>query len=100
MILGLVLMGFDQVTDVTSPVYAQTSSSCDRFVVSPSDCSPPNSFSPLPDDSSAANEDDNKDRNSRENDDADNSESRNEDKKSGDIESEIPSTVGSGVPFP
>ena len=90
MILGLVLMGFDQVTDVTSPVYAQTSSSCDRFVVSPSDCSPPNSFSPLPDDSSAANEDDN----------ADNSESRNEDKKSGDIESEIPSTVGSGVPFP
>jgi hypothetical protein len=96
MILGLVLMGFDQVTDVTSPVYAQRSSSCDRFVVSPSDCTPPNSFSPLPDDSSAAIEDDNKDRNSRENDDADNSESR----QSGDIESEIPSTVGSGVPFP
>ena len=96
MILGLVLMGFDQVTDVTSPVYAQRSSSCDRFVVSPLDCTPPNSFSPLPDDSSAAIEDDNKDRNSRENDDADNSESR----QSGDIESEIPSTVGSGVPFP
>jgi hypothetical protein len=96
MILGLVLMGFDQVTDVTSPVYAQRSSSCDRFVTSPSDCSPLNSFSPLPDDSSASNEDDNKDRNSRENDDADNS----EDKNSGNIESEIPSTVGSGVPFP
>lgn len=96
MILGLVLIGFDQVTDVTSPVYAQRSSSCDRFVTSPSDCSL-NSFSPLPDDSSAANEDDNKDRNSREN---DNSESRNEDKKRGNIESAIPSTVGSGVPFP
>jgi hypothetical protein len=96
MILGLVLMGFDQVTDVPSPVYAQRSSSCDRFVVSPSYCTPPNSFSPLPDDSPAAIEDDNKDRNSRENDDADNSESR----QSGDIESEIPSTVGSGVPFP
>lgn len=98
MILGLVLMGFDQVTDVTSPVYAQRSSSCDRFVISPSDCSPLNSFSPLPDDSSAANEDDNTNRNSGEND--ANSESRNEDKKSGDIELEIPSTVGSGVPFP
>ena len=100
MISGLVLTGFDQVYDFTSPVYAQRSSSCDRFVISPSDCSPLNSFSPLPHDSSAANEDDNKDRNSRENDDADNSESRNEDKKSGDIGSEIPSTVGSGVPFP
>ena len=99
MISGLVLTGFDQVYDFTSPVYAQRSSSCDRFVISPSDCSL-NSFSPLPHDSSAANEDDNKDRNSRENDDADNSESRNEDKKSGDIGSEIPSTVGSGVPFP
>lgn len=100
MILGLVLMGLDQVTDVTSLVYAQRSSFCDRFVISPSDCSTLNSFSPLPDDSSAANEDDNKDRNSGENGDADNSESRNEDKKSGDIESKIPSTVGSGVPFP
>jgi hypothetical protein len=81
MISGLVLTGFDQVYDFTSPVYAQRSSSCDRFVISPSDCSL-NSFSPLPHDSSAANEDDNKD------------------KKSGDIGSEIPSTVGSGVPFP
>ena len=100
MILGLVLVGSDRVTDFSSAVYAKRSFSCDRVVVSLSECSSSNSFSPFPDDSSAAYEDDDNENNGGENDDSDNRESAKGDKESGDIESDIPSTIRSGVPFP
>jgi hypothetical protein len=100
MILGLVLVGFDGVTDFNSAVHAQRSSSCDRIVASLSECSSSNSFSPFPDDSSAAYEDDDNENSGGENDDSDNRESAEGDKQRGDIESDIPSTIRSAVPFP
>lgn len=100
MILGLVLVGSDGVSDFDSAVYAQRSSSCDRFVVPLSECSSSNSLSSFPDDSSETYEDDDNENSGAENDDSDKGESAKGDKERGDIESDIPSTIRSAVPFP
>ena len=100
MILGLVLVGSDGVSDFDSAVYAQRSSSCDRFVVPLSECSSSNSLSSFPDDSSETYEDDDNENSGAENDDSDKGESAKGDKERGNIESDIPSTMRSAVPFP
>jgi hypothetical protein len=87
-------------SNIAIEVYAQRSSSCDRVVVSPVDCSPPTSSSSSSDNSIATHDIDEKDNNDGDNDKGDNSGDQKEDKESGDIESMIPSTAGGGVPFP
>jgi hypothetical protein len=99
MLLMIIPAGIGQFTNIAIEVYAQSSSSCDRIVVSLVDCSSPTSSSPSSDDSIASHENDEKDNNDGDNDN-DNSGDQKQDKKSGDIESKIPSTAGGGVPFP
>ncbi|MPZ05798.1 MAG: hypothetical protein GEU26_05165 [Nitrososphaeraceae archaeon] len=89
-ILLLVPSGLGHFNGAALEVHAQRSSSCDRVVVSLVDCSPASSTSSSSDGSSAADDSD----------DNDNNDDQNGEEKGGDIESKIPSTAGSGVPFP
>ena len=100
MLLVLVPVGLSHFNEVSIEVNAQTTSSCDRNVVSLVDCSPSTSSSPASEDSSVIDDSDKKDKNDGDNDKGDASEEQRDEKKSGDIESEIPSTAGGGVPFP
>ena len=97
MLLILIPVGMSHFRDEAFEVRAQTTTSCDREVVSLVDCSPSTSSSS--DDSSAADDSDKKDQNDGDNDKSDSNEDQREEKNSGDIESKIPSTAG-GVPFP
>ncbi|MGH9978838.1 MAG: hypothetical protein ACRD8Z_23840 [Nitrososphaeraceae archaeon] len=99
MLLVLVSVWFSNFSDVAQ-VQAQTSSSCDRDVISLVECSPSTSSSPASEDSSSvADDSDEKDSNDDDDDDeGDNGEEQEEEQKNGDIESKIPSTAG--VPFP
>ena len=99
MLLVLVSVGFSNFSGVPQ-IQAQTSSSCDRDVISLVECSPStSSSSPASEDSpSVADDSDEKDSNDDDNDEGDNGEEQEEEQKNGDIESKIPSTAG--VPFP
>jgi hypothetical protein len=81
-------------------VHAQKSKSCDRDAISPVDCSPSSSSSPSSDGSSASDDNDENDNNGDDNEKNDNSEDQKEEDNDGNIESDIPSTAGGGVPFP
>ena len=100
MLLVLVPVGLSHFSEVSIEVNAQTTSSCDRNVVSLVDCSPSTSSSPASEDSSVIDDSDKKDKNDGDNDKGDASEEQRDEKNGGDIESEIPSTAGGGVPFP
>jgi hypothetical protein len=64
---------------------AQISSSCDKTVVPPADCSEDSITTSADDDGDGSDDDDNNEENS---------------KGGANIESRIPSVAGSGVPFP
>jgi hypothetical protein len=99
LLLVLVSLGFTNFSNVALEVQAQKSSSCDRDVISLVECSPLTSSSPGSEDSSFADDSDEKDSNDDGNDEGDNDEEQEEDgQNNGDIESKIPSTAG--VPFP
>lgn len=99
-ILLLVPSGLGHFNGAAPEVQAQRSSSCDRVVVSLVDCSPASSTSSSSDGSSAADDSDDKDNTDGDIDKGNNDDDQNVDEKGGDIESEIPSTAGGGVPFP
>jgi hypothetical protein len=81
-------------------VHAQKLTSCDRDVNSLVDCSPSSSSSPSSGGSSASDDNDENDNNGDDNEKNDNSEDQKEEDNDGNIEGDIPSTAGGGVPFP
>ena len=95
MLLVLISVGFSNFSGVPQ-IQAQTSSSCDRDVISLVECSPSTSSSSPA--SEVEDDSDEKDSNDDDIDEGDNGEEQEEEQKNGDIESKIPSTAG--VPFP